>query len=291
MLAPDVYPCRVINIKTPYELIVDAISGDIPTHLLAGLPKKWEKIGDILILRISEPLRRYRERIAEVYAHYLKCRSVLQEEGGIVGSFRQPQMVLIYGDADTETEHVENTVRFRLDPQKIMFSSGNLDERKRMGSIAQEGEQVVDLFAGIGYFSIPMALFSIPKKIVACEINPIAFRYLSENIMINDVPDIVQPVLGDNRKMAPKQWADRVLLGHFGNTKTYLPIAFRALKKSGGVIHFHDVFPKESVSNVPFSELSASARTYFKKVDLLSWHIIKSFAPGIVHVVLDVGVR
>ena len=223
-----------------------------------------------------------------MYADVLRCRSVLEEYGAISGVYRKPRVRLIFGDNDTETVHMENGIRFRLDPKKIMFSSGNIDERKRMATIARKDEQVLDLFSGIGYFAIPMAKFSIPKNIVACEINPVAYGFLKENIVLNDVVDILNPVFGDNRKTAPKQWADRVLLGYLDNTKSFLPLALKALKQSGGILHFHEVYPHENIPDIAFQEIKSIAITYFKDIELVNWKIIKSYAPGIVHAVLDI---
>jgi tRNA wybutosine-synthesizing protein 2 len=280
----------VIGIKPPYKLIVDSLSANLPNKIIKDLPNRWEKIGDVLILRIPPSISPYQKLVARVYADILKCRSVLQEYGEISGIYRTPQTRLIFGDKNTETIHIENAVRFRLDPQKIMFSSGNIDERKRMAMIAEDDETVLDLFAGIGYFSVPMAVFSSPKQIIACEINPIAYQYLKENIMINGVIDRIQPIFGDNRKIAPRHWADRVLLGYLDNTISFLPIALGALKKCGGTLHFHDIYPRENIPNNIFTEIRSVACKYFINVELLSWHIIKSYAPGIVHTVFDVRV-
>ena len=77
-----------------------------------------------------------------------------------------------------------------------------------------KGEIVVDMFAGIGYFSIPMAVHSKPEKIVSIEINPESFNYLKENLRLNRVEDIISPVLGDCSTAAPEGIADRVIMGY-----------------------------------------------------------------------------
>ena len=53
-------------------------------------------------------------------------------------------------------EHRENGILYCLDVTRCMFSSGNGTEKARMGRLACCGEIVVDLFAGIGYCSLPL---------------------------------------------------------------------------------------------------------------------------------------
>ncbi|MBU0498283.1 MAG: class I SAM-dependent methyltransferase family protein [Candidatus Thermoplasmatota archaeon] len=280
----------VIAIITPFEKITEGLQHTLPKHLITLLPKKWEKLGDVLIINFAEKLVEYQKVIGAIYAQVLHCRSVLRDVGEIHGVFRTPQMQLMYGDKNTVTTHVEHGVRYRLDPQHIMFSSGNIDERKRMAFIATAEECVVDLFAGIGYFSIPMAVYSKPKAIQAHDLNPLAYGFLCDNVLLNDVSHIIQPIFGDNRKTYSKQWADRVILGYFKETKRFLPTALECLKKAGGILHYHDVCPKNQIPDQIYSEVASEVQTFFKNNILKKWHIVKSYAPGINHVVLDIQV-
>ena len=145
----------------PYEQIQQSLKKKIPTSLLSALPKKWEKLGDVIIITLSDNLQEYRKVIGQTYASILGGTSVLEDEGDIHGEYRQPTVLHIYGSTDTETEHKENDVRYHLDPQKVMFSSGNMNERIRMATIADTSETIVDLFAGIGYFTLPIAVHSL----------------------------------------------------------------------------------------------------------------------------------
>jgi tRNA wybutosine-synthesizing protein 2 len=280
----------VIAIITPFEKITEGLQHTIPKHLMSLLPNKWEKLGDVLIINLPEELVEYQKEIGVIYAQVLRCRSVLRDVGEIYGVFRTPQMQHIFGDKNTVTTHVEHGVRYRLDPQYIMFSSGNIDERKRMAFIAATEECVVDLFAGIGYFSLPMAVYSKPKAIRAHELNPLAYRFLCDNVLLNDVSNCIQPIFGDNRKTYTQQWADRVILGYFKETKKFLPTALDCLKKKGGILHYHDVCPENQIPDHIYSEVAAEIQTFFKKNILKKWYIIKSYAPGIKHVVLDIRV-
>lgn len=50
----------------------------------------------------------------------------------------------------------QHGIKYSLDVTRCMFSSGNVTERARMGRQACKDQVVVDLFAGIGYFTLPM---------------------------------------------------------------------------------------------------------------------------------------
>ena len=282
---------QLIMSKTPLIEIKNNISGLIPDDMIQYIPKKWEKIGDILILKIEKSLKNYEKIIAENYACVLKCKAVFKDTGGISGSFRKPSVKWLYGSKDAVTVHWENNIRYKLDISQLMFSSGNMDERIRMANISNENETVVDLFAGIGYFSIPMAVYSNPKRIYACEINPLAYKFLCENILLNDVSDIVRPILGDNRDVAPKNVADRVILGYLDYTYIFLKTAFSCLKNSRGIIHYHVKFPDTLIPNKPFEEVENKIKQFKKKAVLMNFKKVKSYAPGISHVVLDIKIE
>ncbi len=281
---------NIAMIETPLSQIKKLLSNEIPSELICCLPDKWEKIGDVLTVKLNESLRKYQEKIGERYAEILHCKTVLNDVGGISGTYRKPKVEILYGSKNTETIHKENGIRYKLDLQKIMFSSGNMDERKRMANISNKNETVVDLFAGIGYFTIPMAVYSKPKKIFSCEINPIAYEYLCKNIVLNHVTSVVKPLLGDNRSMAPKNIADRVIMGYIDDTYRFLPTAIDCLKNGTGIIHYHDVFPNELIPEKSLKFVQEISKKYDTNAKLLKYNYIKSYAPGVSHVVFDIKI-
>jgi len=277
-------------IETPYAIIAKQLSKELPDELIKKLPKKWEKIGDVVTLILPKELEKYKELIGEKYAEILNCKTVLNDIGGITGELRKPNVEIIFGSKETETTHKENGICYKLDPQKVMFSSGNMDERIRMATISNNSEVVVDLFAGIGYFTLPIAVYSEPEMIVACEKNPVSFDYLKDNITLNNVTDIVEPLKGDNRKVAPKLIADRVIMGYIGETRVFLETAINCLKENVGIIHYHDKITEKNVPKNPMYDFSKVADRFDKKVELIGYKHVKSFAPGIGHYVFDVKI-
>jgi tRNA wybutosine-synthesizing protein 2 len=277
-------------IETPNNLIAKQLSIELPDKLIKKLPSKWEKIGDVVTLVLPKELEKYKEFIGEKFAEILNCKTVLNDIGGITGELRKPNVEIIFGSKETETTHKENGICYKLDPQKVMFSSGNMDERIRMATISNNSEVVVDLFAGIGYFTLPIAVYSKPVMIVACEKNPVSFDYLHENIKLNKVIDIVEPIKGDNREVAPKFIADRVIMGYIGDTKVFLETAINCLKENIGIIHYHDKIPKINIPKNPMDKISKIADKFDRKVELIGYKNVKSFAPGINHFVFDVRI-
>ena len=203
--------------------------------------------------------------------------------GQIQGFQRKPEIEILCGEG-TETIHKENHCFFKLDVGKIMWSKGNTMERIRMAQIVEDGEIVVDLFAGIGYFSIPMAVHGYPQKIYSIEINPVAYHYLQENVKINHVDHVVNPIGGNCREVAPRNVADRVLMGYIGNTHDYLDVAMEVLREEG-IIHYHEAVPDKLKFIRPIQRIKNASKDY--EVEIIDQRVIKKYSPGVNHVVVD----
>jgi tRNA wybutosine-synthesizing protein 2 len=273
---------------TPFDEILDKIA--LSKHQLKYLPQKWELVGDVLIIKIPNKLKDVEKKIGKVYANVLGAKTVLVDTSGIKGKVREPTTRAIYG-SDTETTHIENKVKFRLDLARVMFSSGNIHERERMAHVSNRNEVVADMFAGIGYFSIPMAAHSKPKKIYAAEINPIAYSYLCKNIELNNVPRTVIPLLGDCRKEVPENIADRVIMGYLHETWKFLPKAVRVIGKNGGIIHYHEKCHDKVIKKRSIHILRLIRKESGQKPTLIKLHNIKSYSPHISHIVMDILVK
>jgi tRNA wybutosine-synthesizing protein 2 len=271
----------------PYERAV--ASADIPPELKRYLPDKWERLGKVLVLKLPKKLQEHRTEIARAYAGALEVETVLQDISGSRGVLREPTTEILLGDR-TETIHTENYVRYCFDAARIMFSSGNMAERIRMGKAVERSETVVDLFAGIGYFTLQMAVHGQPKAIFACELNPVSYGYLVRNIKLNKVGRVVDPLLGDCRKVAPEGVADRVVMGHFDSVE-FLPKALRVLKPEGGILHVHCLCRKDRMPEEAWAKVKRKAADGGRSLELLHFEKVKSFKPRVWHIVLDVAVR
>jgi tRNA wybutosine-synthesizing protein 2 len=277
-------PAYTMERRKPQERIVNELS-DLPEDVKSALPMKWEYVGDIVILKMDRTCTLYKERIGEVYAKILGAKTVCADISGIAGELRRPSTEVIYG-SETESVRLENGILYEFDVSKIMFASGNVDERHRMGKLDCSGETVVDMFAGIGYFTLPIAKFTGARKVFACEKNPESYMYLLKNACRNGVSEKVMPILGDNRAIPGKRFADRVIMGYVQTTSAFLPKALEIVKH-GGVIHYHDTFyvngHKEKIKEV-FASFAEG------EFEIEAIREVKSFAPSVSHYVADVRI-
>lgn len=236
---------------------------------------RFQIIGDIILIKDAK----HKDSAEELLSLHPRCRSVVFYKG-IRGQFRRPDVELIAGET-TETVHKENGCLFKLDIAETMFSPGNLAERTRMSKVGS-GEVVVDMFAGVGYFSIPIAVHSKPKRVISIEKNEVAYDYLRGNIKLNRA-GAIEPILGDCAEKTPEGIADRVIMGYL-DAYPYLEYGMRALKK-GGLLHYHEAVP-EAVLGRPVERLKKVA----PDAEILAFRKIKKYAPGVWHTVTDVRI-
>lgn len=268
--------------------LAEALQDDIPDEVLCLLPRGWYLLGDVIVVKIHPSLTAYQHRIGQAFLDfYPRCSTVLRD-WGIEGQFREPVREIIAGTR-TETLHRENRVLFELDALTLMFSPGNLNERMRMSLLGKD-EFVVDMFAGIGYFTLPMAVHSRPQKVMAIELNPNAYRYLCRNIQKNHVENIVEPILGNCAKETPEGIADRVVMGMVQVTDRYLQKGIQALR-SGGILHYHQTIPSRKYPSQAINDVVEAAAALGRETDVLQCVRVKKYSPGVVHAVVDARIH
>ena len=278
------------------DKLKDALIGILTDEELSALPRGFQTIGDVAIVKFKPLLLEKKILIAEKYLDLLpKLKAVYLNSGRVKGQFRTPEKIaLLVGIDNPIVKHKEHGVIYKFDFTKIMFSMGNLNERKFLATIVKEGEVIVDMFAGIGYFSLPIAKHSKPKKIFSIELNPDSFKYLTENIKLNHFEEIITPIYGDSKIEVINLSnsglkADRVIMGVFPAPKDFIKEALTIAKVEGTIYHYEGIVVKEKYLDL-FTEFKDIAEKSDFKCDLLSKRFVKSYGPGLYHVVLDIKV-
>ena len=252
-------------------------------------PSSWAVLGSVVLADFTDCPRPAEVGDALLDLHR-EADTVLDRGDGVHGERREPSVSVVAGAGDTETVHVEHGTRYAMDLAAVMFSPGNKAERARMGDAVSEGERVLDMFAGIGYFALPMARAG--AAVTAVEQNPAAFRFLTENAQLNDVAGNLDAVLGDCREVEAS--VDRAVMGYYdalggpvaGERPGYLAAALDALEP-GGVLHVHAAVPEAELWDRPVGRLREGCERAGRDVAILDRRRVKSHSEGVCHVVLD----
>lgn len=264
--------------------------------LLEQLPMRWERLGDIVVLPVNsftDPIwDSMGDELWPIVAKSLGTQRLARQGRILPTGTRDSTLEILVGD-DSWVTHQENGILYSFDATKCMFSSGNLSEKRRMAHLDCSDEIVVDLFAGIGYFTLPFLVRANAKLVYACEWNPRAIMALKHNIHANFVADRCIILEGDNRVTAPKGVADRVCLGLLPSSESSWVTAVRALRSKGGVLHVHEnVKDSEEKSWLEYAlrSISGTAQSEGLCWDLSIQHVarVKWYGPHIRHLVADI---
>ena len=268
------------------EFLKSQLKDIVPEDVI--LPAGFHVVGHVALVRLNSALMKYASSLGEAtldYDHRLK--SVAVRTGPTEGIERKPAYTVVAGSNDTTTIHTENGVHFKLDPTRVTFSGGNKGERIRMSKRVEAGECIVDMFSCVGQFALHIAKRN-EVSVVAIEINPEAYRYLVENIEMNELEEKVCAILGDCRVVHPTHVANRILMGYLHNTEEFLPHALDTLVERGGTIHMHTAASEKSVHD----SITGITRICMERgfVSDIEVRKIKNYAPGVSHLVFDISV-
>ncbi|GBE19067.1 23S rRNA (uracil(1939)-C(5))-methyltransferase RlmD [archaeon BMS3Abin16] len=248
----------------------------------------WEILGGVMVVRLDLGYSESEKSlIGETIVRLHPTAVTVVNRTSIDDELREPVTEVIAGST-TESIHVENGCMYRIDPTQVMFSFGNKEERKRMAKISSPKETVVDMFACVGQFTLPLAKHSRPEKMYAVEKNPVAFRFLKENIAQNKLSN-VEPLLGDCRDVCPTGVADRVLMGYLFDTHLFLPTAINALNEHG-ILHYHFNCTDEKLE-CEIQRILDLALKHAVSANVSKTVQIKSYAPKMYHWVLDIDIE
>jgi tRNA (guanine37-N1)-methyltransferase len=276
--------------------LAQLLEDKLPPHLLASLPRAIDFVGDIAIIDIPPELAEHGPAIGEAVLKANKnVHTVLAKAGAVSGTYRLREFAVIAGENKTETIHKEYGCQYYVDVAKTFFSPRLSFEHHRVASLAKDDETVVDLFAGIGPFSIQIAKNHQNVNIYAVDVNPDAFEYLKKNIRVNRVVEKVHPLLGDARQLVKARLAsiaDRAIMNLPEKAIQYLDVACEAIKPSGGTIHFYTFVDSTSYKETTEPLLVEHIQKCGRQVEAIPFsRLVRATAPREWQAVFDIKIR
>ena len=267
-----------------------------PAGALDGIPRKADVFGNALMLGQNELRHPVWKGVWPAVAAAVGVDIVARRAEVSASPTRDSLVTLLHGQSPWVNVK-ENGVLYTLDITKCMFSRGNVTEKARMAAQPAAEETIVDLFAGIGYFTIPLAKFAGAAKVMSIDWNPAATEALRRNVAANKVEHIVSVFDGDNEQMRSiaRDCADRVMLGLIPSSERGWPVAVAVLKPSGGVMHVHGNVPTTEASRSKWGAHVAATIKALGAAQGKEWYVtcthvekVKSYAPRVVHAVADI---
>ncbi len=276
--------------------LVDRLGDELPPHLLASLPHAMDFVGDIAIVEVPPELESYKELIGSaIMTVHKNVKTVLGKAGAVEGVYRLRAFEVLAGRDKTETVHREFGCVYHVDLAKAYFSPRLSHEHDRVASQVQEDETVVDMFAGVGPFSILTAKRCKNVKIFAIDANPDAVQLLKRNIYANNVEETVTPILGDVRQVVKEGLvgvADRVIMNLPEAALDYVDVACEALKPSGGIMHYYEFASAPNPLDAAKVRLIEGIDKTDRNVDeILLARRVRATAPYAWQVVVDAKIR
>jgi len=248
----------------------------------------------VAIVEIPEALKKKEKEIAKkILSEHKNVKTVLKKVTERTGVYRKRGYKFLLGEKNTEVTHLEYGCKYKLDPQKVYFSSREGTERFNLTKQVKRNETVMLMFAGVCPYGILISKKQPSVKIIAIEINPDAFEYMKENIRLNRMSDKIISVLGDVKKES-KSWygkCDRIIMPLPKTAKKYLKYAFLSLKEEGGIIHFYHIVSEKNLFSESIKLLKEHARKFERKIRVLRKRKVLPYGPRKWKVCIDCLVK
>ena len=270
-------------------MLKEAITGILSETEIEDLYGAFDQIGNIIILRIPDSLVSKKEIIGKVVLEKVKtAKSVFYQSSPVIGDFITRKLELLAGENKTETEYKEHGCRFIVDVEKAFFSPRLSTERDRIANLIQDGETVINMFGGVGMFSI-IAAKKKKCTVYNIDINPNASRLCEQNINLNKIVGKVESITGDATKTIEEKLTgvgDRILMLLPERSDEFLDSAIKAAKKNG-IIHYYCHIHSDKKN-----EVSRLAKEHFLEVmkievEVLGSKIVRPVGPRFYQAVVD----
>ncbi len=261
----------------------DALEDALPPDAFEALPRGYDVIGDVVIVRLDEAARGFEDVIGEVLVQEVPPAETAAVDEGVVGRLRLRKVRVIGGEGDLVTVHKENGCRLVVDVEGSYFSPRLAHERARVAEQVVEGERVLDAYCGVGPYAVLLAKRG--ACVLGVDANPRAVELARENASRNKVQDGVDLVVGDARGVVPALDAgfDRVVMNLPHSAVEHLPLVLDRVKP-GGRVHVGAMLAKDDAEE----EAEKVAREH--GVTLASVVSVRPYNPAVGHYTLDVDV-
>jgi tRNA (guanine37-N1)-methyltransferase len=277
------------------HMLKNALSNILLSDEVSQVYSAFDQIGDIVIIKIPDDLMPKKRLIADTILDNVKtAKVVFAQVSPVKGDYRVRSLEFVAGENRTITEYKEHGCRFRVDVAKTYFSPRLSTERLRIANMVAEGETIVNMFAGVGTYSILMARVNKTCKVYSIDSNAVAAKLCEANAKLNKVQDRVVSVHGDAAKVIKDKLAcqaDRVLMPLPERAKDFIDSAVLALNKEG-VVHYFIHIKADNKKTSQELGLQDAHNAFVKyNHNIQQVRVVRGVGPRLYQIVADVSVK
>ena len=255
----------------------------------------FDVIGDITIIKIPEELEGKKEIIAKILINKIKTvNTVFQQISSVQGEYRTRKLSFLTGINKTNTEYREHGCLFKVDVLNTYFSPRLSTERLRISQMINNNEKIINMFAGIGTYSIILAKKNPDCIVYSIDSNPDAHNLCIINSKLNKVEDRVIPILGNARSIIDNQLkgkATRVLMPLPEQASKFIDSAIMALENNKGIIHyFAHIKANNKLHALEEGKINCNNNFKCYQYKIISGRVVREVGPRIYQTVFDLKI-
>jgi tRNA (guanine37-N1)-methyltransferase len=276
------------------HMLKQVLSSLLTQEETAQVYSAFDQIGDIVIIKIPDELMPKKKLIADaILANVKTAKAAFAQVSAVKGDFRVRDLEFIAGENRTVTEYKEHACLFKVDVARTYFSPRLSTERLRIAEMVGNDETIVNMFAGVGTYSVVIARMNKTSRVYSIDSNSAASELDIINAKLNKVQDRVFSICGDATEVIKGKLAgqaNRVLMPLPERAKEFVDSAVLALKEKGIVHYFAHV--KADSKKVGRELGLEDARDAFSEYDhqVLATRVVREVGPRIYQIVADVSV-
>ena len=277
-------------------MLKEVLGGVLSPEETSQVYSAFDQIGSIVIIKIPDALAEKRQLIARAILDNIKtAKSVFEQVSAVQGDFRVRDLEFLAGENTTLTEYKEHGCRFKVDVAKTYFSPRLSTERLRIAQMVQDNETIVNMFAGVGTYSIVIARTNKTCTVYSIDSNAAAAELCVVNAKLNKVSDRVESICGDASQVIKDRLAvraDRVLMPLPERAKEFVGDAVLAIKPAGGMVHYFAhvrADSKKASIEAGLEDAKGAFSEYRHSIEGI--RVVREVGPRLYQIVTDVSVN
>lgn len=272
-------------------MLKNALKNVLSEEEIRHLSSSFDVVGDIAVIKIPSELSEKESAIGNELLRQMKnVKTVLKQVSDVEGEYRTREVSHIAGEEKYETVYKESGVSMNVDLRSVYFSPRLSTERVRIRSLVSDGEQILNMFAGVGSFSFILAK-TVDCTVYSVDKNPEAIRLAFESLRLNKrLKGKVLPILSDAADYASSHEGefDRILMPLPERSREFLPAAVASAKRAAAIIHYYVHLPQEEFEDKTWIHRHLEDTGLERKYEVLIWKRVREVGPRYIQAVADI---